>query len=1372
MPLANAQPMRAAAAETTNGAAAVTTTITTNNNNQEKLTCFLCCKPQFVPKRPRKVVQDVLASLEKDEWLGPIFLPHDINSKRVHQSCGLWCPEVYYDHEKERLRKLPDAIQRSKKIPCHKCKQKGAAIGCVVPECPRSYHLICAHDDKCAFNTSTYSLACPMHIKRLTSKNAIEWTNFALEELLHPKDDEGDEDALEGDADEDGEKNARFRVSRTIADDGMSYLPLAAARAGAEIKPRGNKAARFDHTFARSREALIRKSVQEAERRERKRKENEIDEIILHANNDELAFQKREKNRKEKDTTRIERFTVGGGSANTETNTFGHPDGWDSIAGNPEIIHALKEVTVLPLLYPDIFKGVGVNKGRGILLHGAPGTGKTAAVRALVGAIEKQNMKNVNEGGGDGQQQKITFFCRKGADCLGKYSGEAERTLRLIFEEAQKCAPSVIFFDEMDGLAPNRANQASDSSNIHASVVTTLLSLMDGVSDRGQVIVIGATNRPDAIDPALRRPGRFDREILFSLPNEDARFEILKCHTSKWTPTPPTDATLRWVAKETNNCSGADLRATCNAALISSLMRFLQNQLLNPPLTNTYNNANKANKRKNKLLNDCFQSRDELMATFDHALPENATTKKLKSFIVKQHETDVVRHVGRELTLRGWDALGTRVEVYWSRANTFRRCTISSFDPTTLRHKCEYDDVEGAMFRNGEKIIREEWLPLFRPGTLVKILKAEDEDHEILDEAKRNTIIEIAVRANALKKRHKDSLESFALAQSKGEVKGVERADWRVGLEKHSGNKASSRRSSAFARSPVGAALPNYLVGTTKLHECITSASKPTKKGGGSLSKILFANCPAQTSLLGLASLQLSLDPVKIVCQIDLASILERGDGDALVGTQKILSENLVRLKRESGDEDNTILLLLPKLETWALAAEMHEKSDDGTDGGADGVLTTSKAWDCVAQTVDDCRGRGIENVFVAATCAFDSKHLPKSMRAFFTTKTYSNVGDVLDVDALKMRLAEDIVSVSFVPAFFRELLQLEENEEQDEYESAEEEDDEEEQERKEEEKERSDFILLKRLQKENDDISSELRLLTAHLVRLDRLKPFFESEAGKFWRDVDANTCLSSLDEFVESLQLATAKITRGRNPKFILGNGKKMALRSAASYCLDLTEEFIVARGLRQMQKKSDETKKQLTLLEQVEVEPLNGEKEDEQAQATTTTTTTTTTKTETRKRKCKTPHSIAHATIKIKRSVLRPMVKLVAEKMSFATSSPPTVEDVLRERDSLSTSLTRRAKHAARNAFSETKKNSNTAAPAAAVTSTKEQEQEDEDEKKAKKTRLFFFADKTNAPRETKASEQHEEERVKSKKINDESVRVDGPAAHLFRSLLDVL
>ena len=202
--------------------------------------------------------------------------------------------------------------------------------------------------------------------------------------------------------------------------------------------------------------------------------------------------------------------------------------------------------------------------------------------------------------------------------------------------------------------------------------------------------------------------------------------------------------------------------------------------------------------------------------------------------------------------------------------------------------------------------------------------------------------------------------------------------------------------------------------------------------------------------------------------------------------------------------------------------------------------------------------------------------------------------------------------------------------------------------------------------------------MLTAHLVRLDRLKPFFESAAGKFWKDVDANTCLTSLDEFVESLQLATAKITRGRNPKFILGNGKKMALRSAAAYCLDLSEEFIVARGLRQMQKKSNDTKKQLRMLESVPAKDEDDEKENVVKVNST------------RKRKRKKSSASLSApsstpTIKIKRSALRPIVKAVAEKMLFVSnvSRPVTVEDVARERDSLATTLVRRAQVAAKKA-----------------------------------------------------------------------------------------
>ena len=248
----------------------------------------------------------------------------------------------------------------------------------------------------------------------------------------------------------------------------------------------------------------------------------------------------------------------------------------------------------------------------------------------------------------------------------------------------------------------------------------------------------------------------------------------------------------------------------------------------------------------------------------------------------------------------------------------------------------------------------------------------------------------------------------------------------------------------------------------------------------------------------------------------------------------------------------------------------------------------------------------------------------------------------------------------------------------------------------------------------------------------------------------MDANTCLSSLDEFVESLQLATAKITRGRNPKFILGNGKKMALRSAASYCLDLTEEFIVARGLRQMQKKSDETKKQLTMLKAGE--PLNDDDEDGkeeqenkkennvQVKATTTTT---------RKRKRRTSSSLRHrsapginATIKIKRTVLQPILKAVAEKMMFVTSSTTTtpthltVEDVLRERDSLSITLARRAKLAAARAFE-------------------------------KRKRFFFAFDKTNNEEDAE-----EEDRI-VKKINEDSARDDSDDSHLaliLRSMMD--
>ena len=148
---------------------------------------------------------------------------------------------------------------------------------------------------------------------------------------------------------------------------------------------------------------------------------------------------------------------------------------------------------------------------------------------------------------------------RKGADCLSKWVGEAERQLRLLFEEARNCQPSIIFFDEIDGLAPVRS---SKQDQIHASIVSTLLALMDGMDGRGQVVVIGATNRPDAVDPALRRPGRFDREFYFPLPGLEAREKILRIITKKWQGWEGEEGETRvkGLAKLTKGYGGADLR--------------------------------------------------------------------------------------------------------------------------------------------------------------------------------------------------------------------------------------------------------------------------------------------------------------------------------------------------------------------------------------------------------------------------------------------------------------------------------------------------------------------------------------------------------------------------------------------------------------------------------------------------------------------------------------------------------------------------------------------------------------------------------------------------------------------------------------------
>ncbi|KAJ3509073.1 hypothetical protein NLJ89_g5414 [Agrocybe chaxingu] len=242
---------------------------------------------------------------------------------------------------------------------------------------------------------------------------------------------------------------------------------------------------------------------------------------------------------------------------------------FDEVGGLDDHIHALKEMTLLPLLYPEVFQRFNVTPPRGVLFHGPPGTGKTLLARALAASCRT---------GG----KQISFFMRKGADCLSKWVGEAERQLRLLFEEAKNSQPSIIFFDEIDGLAPVRS---SKQDQIHASIVSTLLALMDGMDGRGQVVVIGATNRPDAVDPALRRPGRFDREFYFGLPSLEAREKILSIMTRKWEGWGASEEDkmeekekeikerVQGLAKLTKGYGGADLRALCTEAALNAIQR-------------------------------------------------------------------------------------------------------------------------------------------------------------------------------------------------------------------------------------------------------------------------------------------------------------------------------------------------------------------------------------------------------------------------------------------------------------------------------------------------------------------------------------------------------------------------------------------------------------------------------------------------------------------------------------------------------------------------------------------------------------------------------------------------------------------------------
>jgi len=225
---------------------------------------------------------------------------------------------------------------------------------------------------------------------------------------------------------------------------------------------------------------------------------------------------------------------------------------YEDIGGLGDEVRKVREMIELPLRHPELFERLGVEAPKGVLLHGPPGTGKTLLAKAVAG------------------ETSANFVSIGGPEIMSKFYGESEERLREIFKQAEENAPTIIFIDEIDSIAPKRDEVSGETER---RIVAQLLALMDGLESRGKVVVIGATNRPNALDPALRRPGRFDREIEINIPNKEGRLEILQIHT-RGMPL-DEDVDLARLAALTHGYAGADLQALAKEAAMRSLRRVL-----------------------------------------------------------------------------------------------------------------------------------------------------------------------------------------------------------------------------------------------------------------------------------------------------------------------------------------------------------------------------------------------------------------------------------------------------------------------------------------------------------------------------------------------------------------------------------------------------------------------------------------------------------------------------------------------------------------------------------------------------------------------------------------------------------------------------